>query len=167
MSALGIMSGTRVGDDIYFSPDGRVTRAEFCAMAMKAYGVRPDSTVGHSYFDDDSNIPQSLRGYVATAQRLGIIDGTFENGKLCINPNEGISHYEAATVIAKLIGINDSNEEEAFMELNAIPVWARGSVGAMITLGIFDESHNETVLKSNLTRSQAAECLYRALNARV
>ena len=166
MSALGIMSSTRVGDDLYFSPDGGVTRAEFCAMAMKAYGVRPDSSLGHSYFDDDGEIPDSLRGYVATAQRLGIVDGSFKDGQLTFKPNEGISHYEAATVMARLIGIRDSAEEEAFMELNSIPVWARGSVGAMVTLGIFDDSHNETVLNSNLTRAAAAECLYRALKVR-
>ena len=42
MTAMGVMSGRQVGDDLYFEPDEMVTRAEFVAMAMKCMGIRAD-----------------------------------------------------------------------------------------------------------------------------
>ena len=78
MTALGVMSGVTVGDQTHFLPNDEVTRAEFVAMALKCVGIRADSTLGESYFDDNADIPTALVGYVATAQRLGIINGSFD-----------------------------------------------------------------------------------------
>ena len=163
MSALGVMSGTVLGDDCFFNPDTEVTRAEFVAMAVKAYGIRPDSTVGKSFFDDDGEIPAALRGYVATAQRLGIADGEFTGGRLLFSPNSTITKYEAANILSRLLGIAEESEESVWSELYEIPVWARGSVGAMVTLGIIDAEPTGEALLTGVTRADAAELLYRML----
>ena len=156
MTAMGIMCGSIVGDDLYFSPDEGVTRAEFVAMAMKSLGIRADSTLAASYFDDNGDIPASLVGYVATAQRAGFINGTFVNGKLLFRPNETVSKYEAAKIMASLLSVRES--EEADYDGNAeVPVWARPSVSAMTMLGIFDESD----VSGEVTRADAAEYLYK------
>lgn len=157
MTAMGIMSGSIVGDDLYFSPDKEVTRAEFTAMAMKALGIRADSTLKSSYFDDDADIPTSLVGYVATAQKAGIVNGTFAGGKLLFRPNEVITKYEAAKIMSGLMNVKESEEEMTYAEGSEIPVWARASVSAMTTLGIFDESD----LEGKVTRADAAEYLYK------
>ena len=39
MTAMGVMSGVQIGDDLYFRPDEEVSRAEFVTMAMKSMGV--------------------------------------------------------------------------------------------------------------------------------
>ena len=57
MTAMGVMAGKLVGDDLYFQPEETVTRAEFVAMAMKCAGIRADSTLAATYFDDDGDIP--------------------------------------------------------------------------------------------------------------
>ena len=157
MTAMGIMCGSIVGDDTYFSPDVEVSRAEFVAMAMKSLGIRADSTIKSSYFDDNGDIPASLVGYVATAQRVGIINGTFDAGKLLFRPNEAITKYEAASIMSLLLNISESDEDASYSEDSAVPMWARSSVSAMTMLGILDGSD----ATGKVTRADAAEYLYK------
>lgn len=164
MTAMGVMSGYILGDDCYFGADKTVTRAEFVAMAMKAMGIRADSTLESTFFDDDSDIPKSLRSYVATAARIGIIGGDFSDGKLLFSPNEEITNYEAAKIIAEIADFNAGDEEEEFLENGSIPTWARGSVSAMYTLGIFDTE--DTVPDAVATRAEVADYLYKMILAK-
>ena len=157
MTAMGVMCGSIVGDDLYFSPDKEVTRAEFVAMAMKSLGIRADTTLKSSYFDDNADIPSSLVGYVATAQRAGIVNGTFAGGKLLFRPNEAITKYEAAKIMAVLLNATESEEEASYAEGTDVPVWARPAVSAMTVLGIFDESD----ISGKVSRADAAEYLYK------
>ena len=162
MTAMGVMNGRLLGDDLYFRPDESVTRAEFVAMAMKCAGIRADSSIVRSYFDDDSDIPESLRGYVATAQRIGIINGDFKDGRLVFSPNEMINGYEAAMVLAKLVGAGNEVEESVFAESSNIPVWAVSGVSTMYTLGIFKDGYDSKLTEA-VTRGDAASYLYRMI----
>lgn len=160
MTAMGIMSGRQIGDDFYFEPDQKVTRAEFVAMAMKCAGIRADSTLTNTYFDDDSDISVSLKGYIATAQRTGLIVGDFKDGKLLFSPDEEITRYEAAKILATIIGSDSEGEESVFATDNDIPVWARAGVYAMCSLGIFDGEDNGT-LTDKISRGDVSEYLYK------
>nr|MBE6545621.1 hypothetical protein [Oscillospiraceae bacterium] len=160
MTAMGIMSGRQVGDDLYFEPDETVSRAEFVAMAMKCAGLRADSTLTSTYFDDDADISPSLKGYIATAQRIGIITGDFKDGKLLFSPDEEITRYEAAKILATLIGSDGEGEESVFAADSNIPVWARAGVYAMCSLGVFDAEDSAT-LSESITRADVAEYLYK------
>lgn len=160
MTAMNIMGGHILGDDVYFMPDEKVTRAEFVAMAMKAVGVKADSTLYSTFFDDDSQIPEGLRGYVSTAQRIGIIEGDFKDGKLLFRPNEEITHYEAAKMLASLVNAENEGEESVFASDDNVPVWARSSIAAMCALGVFDGSEDMT---ASLTRADTAKILYKAI----
>jgi hypothetical protein len=163
MTAMGLMNGTIVGNDIYFSPDEAVTRAEFLAMAMKATGIAPDSTATKTFFDDNSEIPSSLIGYVSVAQRAGVVRGEFEDGALTFKPNDPITKYAAARILAELMNVNLTDaEENAFANYDDVPLSARASVNAMYSLGIYDESTGD--LCANVTRANCAEFLYRMTN---
>ena len=164
MNALGIMSGSVIGDDSYFLPDETVSRAEFVAMAMKAYGIRADSSLTKSFFDDNASIPAALVGYVATAQRLGIVDGSLGEGGLIFEPNRAITKYEAAQIMARILGIYQSSEECIFNDIETVPVWARNDVYAMYTLGIFETDDGNVNGTLQLTRADTAECLYRMMS---
>ena len=161
MTALGVMSGRQVGDDFYFDPDSVVTRAEFTAMAMKAFGIRADSTVSTSYFDDNADIPVSLVGYVATAQRLGIVNGTFASGKLVFRPNDAITKYEAGKIIAEILGKEADGASEVFADIESVPVWARPGVYAMYSLGIFDNTDGNIYGTASVSRAACANYLYK------
>lgn len=165
MTAMGVMSGVQLGDDLYFNPDERITRAEFVAMAMKCAGIKIDTSLAATFFDDDSAISPSLKGYIATAQRTGLIVGDFRDGKLLFSPNEEISRYEAAKILADISGTNTEGEESVFAGDNDIPVWARSGVYAMCSLGVFD-SDDTSSLGEKITRADVAEYLYRILKNR-
>ena len=160
MTAMSVMGGTLVGDGIYFMPDGQVSRAEFVAMAMKCCGVRPDTTLTSTYFDDNCDIKAGLLPYVATAQRIGLINGDFDGKGLYFKPNDAITKYEAAGILARLLGTDENAEESVFASDDSIPIWARSGVAAMRTLGIFDTDELED-LSSYVTRADVAEYLYR------
>lgn len=160
MTAMGIMGGKMVGDDMYFEPDQTVSRAEFVAMAMKCAGIRPDSTLTSTYFDDDEDISISLKGYIATAQRTGIVNGDFIDGKLLFSPSAEVTRYEAAKILSTLVGSNIEGEESVFATDSDIPIWARAGVYAMCSLGVFD-SNDESSLTECITRADVAEYLYK------
>ncbi len=160
MTALGIMGGDIVGDDVYFNPDRTVTRAEFVSLAMKCAGIRADSTISASYFDDDADIPASLKPYVATAQRIGLIVGDFNGENLLFKPNETLTKYEAATIMAAIVGLTGNIEEDVFATAEEIPLSARQAVYAMCSVGIFESDGGLTAGES-VCRADAAEYLYR------
>ena len=161
MSALGVMSGRTLGDGRYFMPDETVSRAEFVAMAMKAAGMRADSSLGRTFFDDNSDIPTALISYVATAQRLGIIDGDYTEVGLVFEPNRAITKNEAARIISGILGLSLSEEDEVYLDNPSVSQSARASVSAMFTLGIFDGEIEEFSGTDSVTRADAAEYLYR------
>lgn len=163
MAAMGIMNGKIVGNDIYFEADKTVTRAEFIAMAMRALGIKADSTLTKSFFDDDSDIPKSLRGYVATAARLGAAKGDFVDGRLMFYPNQEITNYEVAEILACLAGISGGEEAGEFADNDGVPVWARESVNMMFTLGVFDIE--DTAPDATATRAAVADYLYKMMLA--
>lgn len=162
MTAMGVMSGMQIGDDLYFNPDETVSRAEFVAMAMKCAGIQADTSLTTTYFDDDDAISVSLKGYIATAQRTGLIVGDFKDGKLLFSPDEEITRYETAKILASIIGANTEGEESVFAGDSDIPVWARAGVYAMCSLGIFD-TDDASSLSEKITRADVAEYLYRFL----
>lgn len=164
MTAMGIMSGSRVGDDMYFTPEGRVTRAEFVAMAMKSLGIRADSTLTETFFDDNDEIPKSLVSYVATAAKCGIVNGSLEFDGLKFRPTDAITNCEAAIIMSNLLDVK--SDYAVFSEINGIetvPVWARGHVGAMYSSGIFSQDTSLDINEA-LTRENVAEYLYRMMN---
>ena len=163
MTAMGIMGGVVLGDGVYFNPDETVTRAEFVAMAMKAVGIRADTTLTATYFDDNDEIPTPLIGYVATAQRTGIINGTFKDGELLFAPNETITKYDAAVIMTKLSGAVADGELPVFADESSIPLWARPSVYAMCAAGVFEYSGDTINANSAVTRADAASYLYKLL----
>lgn len=165
MTAMGVMGGKVIGDGVYFSPDETVSKAEFVSMAMKSQGIRVDSGLTTTYFDDNDEIPEPLVGYIATAQKMGIISGEFKNGELVFNPNDDITKYDAAVIMANIIGeYSEDAPVFSFSEEKRIPCWAKESVSMMCTAGIFDYDGNSLDATSAVTRADAARYLYKMLS---
>lgn len=162
MSDLSLLSGKPIGDGMYFMPNETVSRAEFVAMAMKLCGIRPDTTLNATFFDDNDSIPTALVGYVATAQRLGIVNGAFDGKQLNFRPTDAITVREAAIVLARLVGTESVTPSDPLAELVAgVPLGARDSVYTMYRLGVFDRASAALSLGRSLTRGEAAELLFR------
>ena len=155
LTAMGIMDGKLLGDGTYFMPMSNVTRAEFVTMAMKAAGIEKNSSLTSSYFDDDKDIPTALVGYVATAQKLGIINGKFTDNSLLIRPNEYITKYEAGVIMANILNATVEGDIPVFKDLNTVPVWAQDDIFALCSLGIF-EAESEISGDAVLTKAEVA-----------
>ena len=166
MSAMGIMGGELIGDAMYFHPDKEVTRAEFVSMAMKVVGMKSDTKLSQTFFDDNSDIPIPLVSYVATAQKKGIIHGTFKDGKLIFNPNEAITKYEAGLIMASLINKEVEGEVPVFNDTSSIPSYAKDAIYTMCSLGIFEIVDGNINPTASVTRGECAEYLYRLYKAK-
>lgn len=162
MSAMGVMDGSIIGQDKYFRPNDGVTKAEFVAIAMQAAGIKRDSSLKMSFFDDNDEINAALVGYVATAQRLGIIDGELTKAGLILRPNDIITVHEAASVMAAIMGLGGSDEESEYGN-ETVPIYARADVTAMCTMGIFDDDAQSIDGAAQVTRADTAEFLYRMI----
>ncbi|MBR3680560.1 MAG: S-layer homology domain-containing protein [Clostridia bacterium] len=164
MCALGIMSPSERGGLYYFSPEERVTRAEFVMMAMKACGLSPTAELS-PFFDDAEDIPEPLAAYVALAASVGIVDGDFGTEGLVFRPNDTVTKEEAAVIIARLLGI-EGGEEAVLSPIDGVRPWASGQVWATVTLGIFDYSDGGFSGDTPLCRADVAECLYRLVKVK-
>ncbi|WP_027085808.1 S-layer homology domain-containing protein [Cohnella panacarvi] len=123
---LGLAQGR---DDGSFHPEQEVTRAEFIALANRMYGYTERAAVDYldvadAWYATDVRIATAA-GYIA-----GYQDHTFR-------PNEPISRQEAAVVIARLLGLEQSGEksELKFNDKAAIPAWSRGAIAAVVDQG--------------------------------
>ncbi len=161
LTAMGIMGGTLVGNNMYFNPDDTVSRAEFLCMAMKSVGMYAKDSGVATYFDDNSEIPTPLLPYVKLAQDMGIVNGEFKNGRLLFRPNDTVTKYEASVMMARLLGEKDTEASVTFTDANDIPVWARADVALVYSLGIFDGENGGAMPHSTLSRRECAECLVR------
>lgn len=162
LSAMGIMDGKIVGDGVYFMPEANVTRAEFVSMVMKALDIKADTTITESFFDDNGAIPKGLTSYVGTAERIGLITGKFENGKLLFSPNQAITSYEAASIIRRALGDKIELDVPTYLE-SEIPIYAREDAYILCSLGIFDIEFSEIKKDDLMTKEECAMVLYKLL----
>ena len=163
LTAMGVMDGKMIGDGTYFMPEECVSRAEFLTMAMKCAGISGDKSTSQSYFDDNSEISAPHLPYVKTAAKLGIINGEFKGGKLLLRPNDTITKYEAAMIIAKLVDTSTTTSELSFTDTDTVPVWARDEVSALCSMGIISCDGDLVNGNAELTKAAAAEYLYNML----
>ena len=159
MTEKGIMSGTQVGNDVYFYPDKTVSRAEFIVMAMKAAGINNVNPTEKTVFADDDQIPAQMKDYIAVAYELGYIKGSEIDGKLCFAPNRDITRAEAAVVLANILDAATPTIKPTFEDSADIPTWAEPSISALSAMGVMS-SLDETISPLNpLTRGAAADIL--------
>lgn len=104
LKALGLVKGDDLG---YFNPNDTITRAEFCAMIVRALGL--EAAAGYlatpTIFPDVTPAQAWAYGYINVAVTRGIIkgypDGTFR-------PQGPVTQAEALTMIMRALGYKDS-----------------------------------------------------------
>ena len=155
----GIMSGTQVGNQYYFNPDQTVSRVEFLVMVMNAAGIKdvPDCTA--TAFADDADIPDAMKGYVATAHSLGIISGSEENGELKFLPNQSLTRAEAAVILQNLLEPQNVPALTVFADHSDIPVWAADAMYSLNAAGIMTSTDGYIAPDTAVSRAQTAQML--------
>ena len=171
LRALGVVDGT--GGTAY-NPNGNLTRAEFCKMAVEILGrgseepaqrnrtiftdVGPDHWA-RGYVNLASSIPANgssggstsgTDGEGTTASTrliMGVGDGSFQ-------PDRAITYGEAVTMLMRVLGYGD---QDVATGIN----WYDGYVGLAISSGLADGL--DISGSSTLTRGQAAILFYNLL----
>ena len=104
----GIFVGEYVNGSYFFNPDTPVTRSEFLTMAMAVAGLEPMEQVSVTGFADDQAIPTWAKGYVSSALKAGVIQGTRnEEGQVIFSPDTVITRAEATVMLNNLLQITD------------------------------------------------------------
>lgn len=165
LTERGLMLGRLSGDNLYFDPEEAVSRGDFTVLAMKAAGVSAIEGLTDTCFDDNEKIPSEIRPYIATAQLLGFVNGSFNGEGLYFEAERPITRAEAAVILCNVMSLEASDEVVAAMarvsEGEAIPSWATPSFSALYAEGAISKRENGLFdAKGELTRAEAAEMLY-------
>ncbi len=151
-----------------FDPDGKITRAEFTAMLVRALGLFPAQNV--SVFSD-VDPAEWYGGDVGAGKDFGLIagyaDGTFR-------PNDTITREQAMVMIAaamKLTGLpaglseaSGAHELSSFKDAAEASPWALGGIADTLSAGLI-AGKSDRVLdpKSDITRAEVCLVLERLL----
>jgi hypothetical protein len=163
LTEAGVMSGRQMGNRYYFAPEQSVSRIEFLVMAMNAVGITSVPDCDKTVFADDSDIPSSMKGYVAAAYELGYISGSLEGGKLCFLPNEEITRAQAAVILGKIVGVSAVPVAPTFADHSEIPVWAKDAIYSLNAVGIMGSEEGYITPTAKLNRAQTAQMLSAAM----
>lgn len=145
-----------------FRPDAPITRAQFAAMALKAFdlpggGERPDfRDVDRNYWAASAIAAVSKSGLVA-----GFPDGTF-------HPEENITRAQALVILSRVLGTNRPDAAatlQRYADAQEVPEWARSAIATAADAGILVNYPDSTVIEPNslATRGAVAALFYQTL----
>ena len=136
-----------------------ITRAEFCALAVRLYEkVNGEITQRGPAFNDTDDVN------VRKMANLGIVTGRGGNR---FDPDASISRQEAAIILARLsaaVGKPLDDSEPTFADSDQIADWATKDVGKMQASGIMTGSNNAFDPNGAYTREQSIITILRVWN---
>ncbi|MCR6545402.1 S-layer homology domain-containing protein [Dehalobacterium formicoaceticum] len=151
----GVVGGYPDGS---FQPNREITRAEFITIINQALGC-----IATENFDF-SDVQQGnwFYGEVAKAMKSGYMTG-YPNGTF--QPNSPISRQEAAIVFSRIMALeNDEQGASDFTDVNKIPAWSKGLVGAVAEAGYMGGYPDGTFQPTkSITRAESVATLDRII----
>lgn len=161
IAARGITVGTGNNN---FSPDNAITRGELLVMAMKAYGIKPDTEPKDNFADAGNS---GFTGYLAAAKRLGLASGVGGNR---FAPDQAITRQEMFTILHRILKhVNQLPKDSGgkslpdFSDVNKVAVWAHDAMTLFAKAGIIRKEDTELNPDGRMTRAQTAGLLYNLL----
>ncbi len=164
VTEAGIMSGTQVGSNVYFYPEGEVSRGEFVVTVMHAVGITDVTETSATVFADDAEIPNYMKKYISSAYGLGYIKGINTSEGLCFEANRSITRAEAAVILGNILDVSVPTAVPTFGDSADIPAWAAPSVYSLNAIGVLNAVGGNVSATAVLTRGDAAELLTNLMN---
>ena len=141
-------------DDNKFNPDSLIKREEFIKMVVVGLGIFDENATTDL---NDINGNEWFAGYVASAQKAGIISGR-DDGSFGVGDN--IKREEMATILYRALGM-EKTEAAEFSDDSDISDYAKDAVYSMKDSGFITGFPDNTFRpKENSTKAQAAKILY-------
>ncbi len=152
--------------DNTFRPNSRITRAEYCALIIKAIGQENIPIETMYSFEDLPNTNWAW-GYVERAINLDIIKPASES---YFYPKDPVTRRERITFLLNILKSEDITKKEAiqalqnaYLDFDDIPDWFKVTAGKAEVLGVIaKEPPREKYLDYDryITRAQMAVFLY-------
>ena len=159
LAESGIFTGAKLGERYYFEPDKTVSRSEFLAMVLET-ASRDVSAVTMTGFCDDAAIPTWAKAYAAAGVSDGIIQGSGTAEGVAFRGEEPITFNEAATVLNRMLGMEDVDLAAWYADREAVPSWAAQAVGNMEAVSVLSVgSFGSAEMAEPVTRADAAQML--------
>lgn len=166
LAARDIVKGKGI-DGSTFSPDDRVTRAEFVAMLVRALGVNGSEAGKTDFSDVDSK--SWYYSPVMAASSIGLVSG-YGNGRFA--PDATITREEIASLSVRALKYMklpletaDGNALSIFNDKNNISGWARDNAAIAVKAGIIKGMPGGVFAPGSMTtRAEGAAILKRLLN---
>ena len=160
----GILIGECMGGNYYFQPDLPVSRDEFVALAMHTVGLEAMEGVARTGFADDESIPTWAKGYVSSALKSGVVQGTGSSSGAVFDPQRTITRAEASVLLDRMLQVTGASVTTLFPDLDTTPAWAYQAAVNLETVGVLQTAADGSLgLSDTLTRADAADMLCGAL----
>lgn len=112
MAEVGIIAGNSDGT---FQPDGKITRAEFATLVVKAFGYTGSGKV----FNDTAD--HWAKDYIAIASANGIVNGYSDTQ---FGPDDQITREQMAVMIVKAAQVQAADAAPVCKDAAKISSWA-------------------------------------------
>ena len=159
----GVVNG--YSNNTVYGPNDNVTRGQFTLMICRAFGF-PTSGSGASFRDVSSD--SVFAGAIATAQSMGIVQGTGNNR---FQPNSPITRQSAMTMICRSMEAAGRNVPSvpastlsSYGDGNRVSDHARNAVASLVYLGVVrGNTSNNLNPGAAISRAEMAVILHRVL----
>jgi len=158
IAARGITSGTGAGR---FSPEAKLTRAQFVVLLMNAYQIDVQTQAGPNFTDAGSTY---YTDYLRTAKGLGIVNGIGNNR---FAPEQAISRqemfamlYNALKVLDEVPAAVNGTELSSFTDGAQTAEWAKEAMSNLVKAGMVGGYNNRLHPTAATTRGEIAQVLY-------
>lgn len=149
-----------------FDPNREITRAEFAAIAVRAFGLQDETAEGQGFEDVASDVWYSE--YVNTASAYGLLKG-YNDGSF--KPSQHISRQEATAILARAIklakidsSVTDINTLNAYKDANEVSEWAQINVSYLVEKDIMaGDTTGKLHARNAVTRAETAALMQRIL----
>lgn len=165
IAARGITSGTGPGQ---YSPDAKLTRAQFLVLLMNAYQLKPLQGVvslAEDNFNDAGN--DYYTDYLHLAKNMGIVGGVGNNQ---FAPTRELTRQEMLVMLHNVLVTLDEVpgprldlDLEDYQDGSGFAFWAREGVTALVQGGIVGGYNQHLYPHSPSTRAEIAQLLHNLL----
>ena len=161
LASKGIIYGT---SNTTYSPERRITRADFMQLLITTLGLRADVNENFSDVSESDYYYQAI----GIAKKLGITDGVGDNK---FNPKAEITREEMMTLTAKAMIEADkfaldgnTSELRKFTDWEEIAAYAQEYMAKMVAEGIVNGYDGKLNPKVYATRAEIAVIMYKIFN---
>jgi hypothetical protein len=152
---------------VNFNPSNPLSRGEFTANLMKAYGIEIDPAATANFTDVNAQLEYAP--YLATGKKMGLITGTGDNN---FEPERQIGRAEMFALlynVLKAIGeqppsVIGGKSLSSFTDANEVGQWFREGVEALLQAGMIDGTGNNLLQPRALAaRATMAQMIHNLL----